>query len=177
MIAQDFSFKKVEQVARLIVPYTLLVLLVLLHFVSMPFLPEGFEKPYFVLMPVFYWSIYRPTLIPPFLCFVMGMTIDILGGMPPGLNAFMIVLLQWLIKDQRRFLMAQSYGTIWGIFAFVCLGVLTLQWVLYGISNWGWPSYEPVLKSTALTALLFPFVTWVHIAVHRILPVASKAYH
>ena len=177
MIAQDFSFKKIEQVLRMAVPYSLLTLLVLMHFVSMPFLPAGVEKPYFVLMPLFYWSIYRPTLIPPFLCFFIGLAIDIMSGMPPGLNAFMLVLLQWLIKDQRKFLMAQSYGTIWIVFGVLCLGALTAQWAMFGLSHWSWPSFEPALKSTALTTLIFPFVTWVHIAVHRMLPVASKTYH
>lgn len=177
MIAQDFSFKKIEHMARLIVPYGLMLFLLLLHFVTLPFLPDGFEKPYFILMPLFYWSIYRPSLLPPALCFGVGLAIDVLGGMPPGLNAFMLVLLQWLIKDQRRFLMAQSYGTIWALFTFICFATLSVQWTLYGLSNWNWPHFLPVVKSAALTTLIFPFVTWLHIVVHRILPVASKAYH
>ena len=127
-------------------------------------------------MAVYYWSIYRPTLMPPFLCFSVGLLLDILSGLPLGINAIIFTLVQWIVRDQRKFLMAQAYITTWAVFILVAAGAIFLQWGLYGLVSLQWSPVMPVLVSIAATILLFPVVTFLLILSHRILPVSKKSY-
>lgn len=176
MFHQGFSLKKIEDGARLLIPYLLLVLLMVLSAVRLPFLPVDVVKPPLVLMAVYYWAIYRPTLLPASLCFFAGVLTDILGGTPLGINAFIMVLTYWIVRDQRRFLRGQSYGTIWAIFGFVAILSSLIQWGLYGLAHFRWDMPLSTLEGAVTGVFLFPFVTLLLVATHRILPVSSHRY-
>lgn len=174
MIHSDVSWKGIEKAMRLAVPQILLVLLLLLSFVSLPLPYLGAARPCLVLIAVYYWSIYRPTLVPPVLCFAMGIVMDVLSGGPMGLNALILVAVQWIVRGQRRFLMGQSYPTIWAVFAVILVFSALAQWGLYGLAHMQWPVLVPVAGSVILSLLMFPFITLLFVIIHRILPVASR---
>jgi rod shape-determining protein MreD len=144
--------------------------------VSLPLSSLDVVKPQLVIMGIYYWAIYRPTLVPPSFCFVIGLLLDLLSGMPPGMNALIFVLIQWIVRDQRRFLMGQPYVTIWAVFGLVAMASALMQWGLYGLVNMNWPAPAPVLLGVLVSMLLFPLVTLLLVLTHRILPVASRAY-
>jgi rod shape-determining protein MreD len=171
----DFSFGNVAALLRLAVPQLLLALLLILNLTSLPIPYAGSVKPMLVMMAVYYWSIYRPTLVPPWLCFGVGLLMDILTGMPPGLNAFILVALQWLVCDQRRFLMGQPYITIWAVFGFLMMATALAEWVLFGVAL-GWAPVVPVVAAVLLSLFLFPVVTLLLVFAHRLLPVSSRTY-
>jgi len=174
MFDEDFSFRRAETAGRLMVPHLLLLALLLFNVVALPLVPTGAVKPQFVLMAVYYWAIYRPTLLPPFFCFLLGLIMDVLSGMPPGINALILVMTQWLVRDQRRFMMGQPYSTIWAIFGLVCVIAIGLQWALYGLVHAQWSPLMPVFSGALVSMLLFPFITLLLVAAHRLLPVASR---
>ena len=64
--------EKAETLARFCVPYALIFFLWIIDMVSLniPYLQD--LQPSFTLMFLFYWSIYRPTLLPSWLIFLMG---------------------------------------------------------------------------------------------------------
>ena len=175
MIHSGFSWKRIENAARLAVPQILLLLFVLLGFVPLPLPQIGAVRPLLVLMAVYYWSIYRPTLVPPALCFGVGLVMDILSGGALGLNALVLVAVQWIVRSQRRFLMGQPYAAIWAVFAVIVVLAAVALWGLYGLVHLHWTPFLPVVGAALLSLLLFPFVTLLFVAVHRILPVASRA--
>lgn len=174
MIHSDFSWKKIENAARLAVPQILFVFLLLLSFISLPLPYVGAVRPCLVLMAVYYWSVYRPTLVPPLLCFVAGIAMDILSGGPLGLNALVLVTMQWAVRSQRRFLMGQPYTTTWAVFAVILTFAAVAQWGLYGLAHLQWPLFMPVAASVVVSLLLYPLITFLFVMVHRILPVASR---
>jgi len=176
MIEQDFSFRRVEEILRLMAPHFLLLLLLFVNVMALPFFPDGAVKPQLVLMVVYYWAIYRPTLVPPLFCFGLGLLMDILSGMPPGINAFILVLTQWIVRGQRRFLMGQPYSTIWAVFGFVAVSSIFVQWLLYGLSHMHWGPLFPVFIGVLVGLFLFPFVTLLLVVTHRMLPVASRPF-
>lgn len=173
--AFDFNRGNVVALLRLAVPQLLLFVLLALNLMTLPIPYAGSVKPMLVMMAVYYWSIYRPTLVPPWLCFCVGLLMDILSGMPPGLNAFILVALQWLVRDQRRFLMGQPYITIWAVFGFVMTTTALIEWVLFGIA-FGWAPIIPVAAAVLLSLFLFPLVTLLLVFTHRMLPTASRTY-
>lgn len=174
MIDQDFSFRRLEETGRLLMPHFLLVSLLMLCVMTLPFLPAGAMKPQLVLMAVYYWAIYRPTLLPLVYCFTLGVLIDVLTGMPVGINALILVLTHWIVRDQRRFLMGQLYSTIWAVFGFVAIASIFVQWALCGLVNLHWGPLLPVFTGALVSMFLFPFITLLLVITHRMLPVASR---
>lgn len=175
-MAIDLSIKGFENALRLMVPMLLFVVLFFLSVTALPVPGLGAVKPALMLMAVYYWSIYRPTLTPPFLCFAIGLLLDFMTGLPLGVNAIMLTLVQWIVRDQRKFLMGQAYFTIWAVFALVATLALLMQWGMYGVVNMVWSPLAPVMFSLLSTILLFPVVTLLLIGVHRILPATQKGY-
>lgn len=160
---------------RLFIAYALLGALFLLNLTALPVPHAGLIKPYLVLIAVYYWAIFRPTLIPTWLCFVVGLLLDILSGMPPGLQAFILVIAQSLIRDQRKFLMGQPYLSIWAIFGFVAAMAAGIQWALFGFANdMQWPALMPVAAGVIVTLCLFPLVSMALIATHRMLSPGTR---
>jgi len=173
-MAADFSWRSVESAARLSVPHFILFLMAALSMVVIPVPGAGDVKPLFVLMHIYYWSVNRPRLVPPVLCFFTGLTMDILSGGALGINAIILVAAQWTTQAQRRFLTAQPFITLWAVFGLVALAAGGAQWILAGLAGMHWPPLLPGLISAAATFFLFPFIALLLGAVHHILPVAHR---
>ncbi len=172
----DRRLRQLDYMARLIIPQILLAGLLCLSFVSVPLPAMGAVKPHLVLMAVYYWSIYRPTIVPPYLCFTLGLITDVIGSTPLGLNALILIVVRWIVSDQRRFLMGQPYISIWAVFVLVATVESFVQWVLLGLaSGLHWVPLLPVAASALVSFFLFPFITLLLVFTHRLLPVASRA--
>lgn len=175
-MAINLSLKGLENALRLTVPVSFLIFLFMLSVVALPIPDIGHIKPAYILMTIYYWSIYRPTLMPPWICFLVGLLLDILSSLPLGVNAMIFTLVQWMVRDQRQFLMGQPYIVIWFVFAVVTAISHMLQWAMYGLVEWSWAPLLPVGISMAATFLLFPVISLVLILIHRILPDTQRAY-
>jgi rod shape-determining protein MreD len=156
--------------ARKLLPYSLMLLLLLLNSVHLPFSAGSDIKAPLFLIGLYYWSIYRPTLIPPWMAFTAGILADLLGGLPLGLNACVFVIVQWTISDQRRFLMGQSFVMIWFGFLLLCLFSSFAEWCIFGLMNMAWPSLKSLAFSILLGMALFPFISVILHWTHKILP-------
>lgn len=166
--------ERVELAGRLIVPYSGLAVLFVISIVAVPYPLAVVLRAPFVLMALYYWSIYRPTLIPVWLVFAAGLALDLLTGAPAGLNALTFVICRILIFDQRRFLMAQNFLMIWLGFCLLDMGVYMLQWVMFSAAHAQWMPLDYIWSSLALGALLFPVVSVFLHATHKILPNTSN---
>lgn len=173
----SFSWRGLETIIRLLIAYILLGFLFLLNLTALPIPYAGVIKPDFVLMAIYYWAIFRPRLIPTWLCFAAGILLDVLSLTPPGLQAFILVLAQSLVRDQRKFLMAQPYISLWAVFGLVALMAAAIQWALFGLSNdFQWPAIMPVAIRVVVTMCLFPVVTMALIGSHRFLSPSQHSY-
>ncbi len=152
---------KVTGTFRLIIPGIVFLILFLLNTASFSSALGGTAKPPFVLMAVYYWSIYRPSLMPVWFLFVVGITMDLLGGLPPGLTAITLVAAGWIISNQRRFFMAQPFIMIWLGFIMVSWICIVFQWLIHGILYPGWPSLRLAIFTVGYGALLFPVIVFI----------------
>lgn len=175
-MAAGTGLMAMDRAARLLWPQMLLCALFVLNMTAFPMPYAGAVRVSFVLMAVYYWAIYRPTLVPSALCFSAGLLMDVLSGMPLGLNAVVILLVQRVVKSQRRFLMGQPYIAIWAVFGLVAAAAAAMQWLLFGLAGWRWTGGLPAAAGAAASLLLFPAATMALVAVHRRLPVAPRGY-
>ncbi|MGB4057876.1 MAG: rod shape-determining protein MreD, partial [Alphaproteobacteria bacterium] len=159
-----------ESSLRLVVPYGLMALLFFVGTVSFGAPLAAAVRPPLFLMAIYYWAIYRPSLIPAWLVFAAGILMDIIVGLPMGLNALAFVLVQWALSDQRRFLMGQSFLMIWIGFAIVSMAMGIVQWGIFGLLSEAWPSFKSLLFSVIFGVALFPLISALMHLTQKILP-------
>lgn len=140
----------------------------------------GDFKPFFLLMAVYYWAIYRPTVMPVAYTFILGLLVDLITQLPTGLTALLLLGLQTLVRKSRLFLMGQPYVMVWLGFAIVALSYAICLWLAmsFAYMNFGnLSSLVQTLIAALLSILIFPAATLLLQAVHRILPVSSSPLH
>lgn len=164
------DISKPEMYLRLCIPHVVTFLLVMLNLIATNVPMMQSMKPDFVLIAVYYWAVYRPALIPPAVVFVIGIFMDLLSGTYTGLYALTYISVQWLVRNQRRFLMGQPFFTLWLGFAAVCSVVEFLQWSVYALTQDVPPEIAPVLIQLGASVFMFPFIVLALFLVHRGLP-------
>ncbi|MGH1455848.1 MAG: hypothetical protein ACRBDI_03615 [Alphaproteobacteria bacterium] len=161
---------------RFCVPYALIFVFFTLNMVSFSApLSTKIEAP-LIVMVVYYWSVYRPTLIPPVLVFFIGIYFDLLASMPLGLSAFILLVLRQAITEQRVFLIGQPFVMIWLGFTVTMVISLMIQWCLFGFINLHWTPFTPVILMMVSGALIFPMVFLVLNLSHKVLPTLRDQY-
>ncbi|MEZ5814966.1 MAG: rod shape-determining protein MreD [Alphaproteobacteria bacterium] len=162
---------RLEFLARMVVPYAFMLLVFFLGLVSVPYPLAAFFKAPLLLMAVYYWSIYRPTLIPPWLVFVGGFLFDLIAGAPyTGLSALLFLFCRIFVVDQRRFLTGQAFPVVWIGFCALDIAVHLLQWCMFSALSAAWIPFQELSSSMLLGIVTFPlFYLFLHMT-HKILP-------
>ncbi len=170
MAATTSILTYIQDLFRLGIAYAFVGFIFILNTVALSFPVTGDIKPPLLLMVIYYWAIYRPTLLTPWLVFLMGVMMDFIGNWPVGLTALIYVTVHWLIADQRRFLMSQSFVMIWAGYAFVSILAALVQWFVYGLIQWTWVPFSPIWYSIFLGCALFPILSILLHLTHKLLP-------
>lgn len=139
--------------------------------VSLPYF--GDIKPFFFLMVIYYWSIYRPTLLPVWAAFLAGTIIDLLSFYPLGIHAILFVLVRWVLTDQRLFLASQSFFMVWVIFCAVAFVSNLYLWASLSLFHFSLKPILSTLVSFTSTALLFPVISIALHMLQKLLPLQA----
>lgn len=153
--------------------YGLVFLCLVLNLMALPYPFNGPVKVPLVLMCIYYWSVYRPSFMPAWLVFLLGLIMDIISGMPLGLNAFVYMVFQWITIRQRRVLTGQSFLVIWTGFTALLCGTFLLRWGLFGVLFTA-PPIKPFFITGALSLSLFPLVSLILHYGHKALPMPTR---
>lgn len=162
--------ERLSVTARFGVSYILIALFFLLNITafSLPYI--GAIKAPLILMAVYYWSVFRPTLLPPWIVFAMGVLFDLISGFPVGIYALVLLVVRWLVSDGRRYLMGQPFVMMWVGFIVVSIGATFTEWLLFSAINMQWVSIHSAGVNMALGVALFPALIVVLHMSHKILP-------
>ena len=166
--------ERLDLAVRMVVPYALIGVSLAVNTLNFPI--DGgyiFNAP-LVIMSIYYWCIYRPSMMPSWLVFGAGIFIDVISGVPLGLNGLIFVLAQWVITDQRRYLTGQSFAMIWVGFIFVVFLTATLEVLLFRVMQGVWPNFMDQVISGMGASCLFPIFYWFLHMSHKILPVPTE---
>ncbi len=130
----------------------------------------GALAPPLMLIAVFYWALARPGLMPPTVAFVLGLAQDLMTGAPVGLSALIMVLTQWVMRGQQRYLVKRPFLLLWAAFVPVVTTATLLEWAIYAVFSFHPLPILDALVRLALGFVLFPVVAWVVlIPTHRLL--------
>jgi rod shape-determining protein MreD len=176
MFADHLSYENIRWGARAGVAQAFIIFLLLLSLVSFSLPHTDTMKPLFILIPIYYWNIYRPSMIPTLYVFILGLLVDFVLGFPVGLHAALFVILQLILKSQRLFLMGQPYLMLWLGFALVSTSLYALEWLFFSLRYLSFMPISGVFASNVITILLFPVIALILTFIQRILPPVSKSY-
>jgi len=161
---------------RISVVYMLMFLLFILNVISISTPVTMTMDIPFIVMMFYYWSIYRPTLIPPTLVFFAGFIYDLLSGWPVGLNALIFLLIRHNVTLQRLFMTGQQFIVVWLGYMFVSGLALLMQWGVFGLLRFNWSSIEPIVASWIVGIFLFPIISVILHLSHKMLPEIQGQY-
>ncbi len=160
-------WSRLDFVARSISPMAITLLLVVASVLPTHTPSFGTVSPILSLMAVYYWSIFRPDLMPPFAVFGAGLVQDILFSTPLGAFAFIFLLVRMVVVAQRRFFIGNSFVVMWWGFMLVAVGSLALAWGITSLLNMTLISASGVIFQAFLTLSLFPCFAWLFFRVQQ----------
>ncbi|HZD26285.1 MAG TPA: rod shape-determining protein MreD [Alphaproteobacteria bacterium] len=113
-------------------------------------------SPILALISVYYWSVYRPALMPAPAAFLIGVFIDLLGGGPLGVGAVVLVLARWVALSQRRALIGKSFAIGWLGYMLIGGAATLAGWLTVCIYHLQLIDPSPAVLSYGLGLLIYP---------------------
>lgn len=141
---------------RGLVPLLITVLLVVAS--ALPWRLPAFAEvtPAFVVMAVFYWTIYRPDRLPYAATFSVGLLQDLLTGTPLGMTALILLMVQGVVASQRTFFLGKPFLVVWWGFSLLMPAVGLVSWIIGSAYFDAIVPPLPILVQVVLTVILFP---------------------
>ena len=131
---------------------------------------SGFlPAPLFGLMPVYFFGLMRPDLMPVWAAFLAGAFEDLLSGGAPGIWAAAFVACYVFADRQRESLAGlASFASVLG-FAAALMVAVTTAFVVVAVYYWRLPHIAPVAATLAANILWYIPALWLmNTAQHRI---------
>lgn len=149
-------WQRLDALARYLSPFAMAFLLVLVGSVPirLPHLAE--IGPNFALISVYYWAVHRPTVLPPFAVFVLGLMADFLGAAPLGVGTVVLLGVYAITASQRRFIVGQSFLWVWSGFMIVCAGSFAITWALTSLLAGTAVDPRAVVFTVGLNIAIYP---------------------
>lgn len=105
---------------------------------------------------IFFWTIFKPELLPLFTLLGVGVVSDSIQGLPLGFHSLLFLCSSIILLSQRSFLYHQSFPLIWAVFGLSLIFYKILEQLIlrsfmefpFSLYNLGW--------SILFTVLLYP---------------------
>jgi rod shape-determining protein MreD len=155
--------------ARYMMPAATTMFLTLFNVVPLGLPGISDVTPLVTMMAVFYWSVYRPDLLPAVVVFALGLVQDMLLGSPMGLMALTLLAMHGVILSQRQAFLGKPFFVAWIGFAVISAGGFILMWIMTCVLAADLVLTHAVLFQFAFTTVSFPLAAWVFVRIHRYL--------
>ncbi len=125
--------------------------------IRLPYL--GPVAPDFAIMVAFYWAVHRPSAIPAWAIFLLGMVSDMLGGTPFGVGVLVLLVAYWTTRSQRRLFVGRPFWILWWGFSMVSAVAMILTWVVVCLLAVQFVDPTPALFSYLVGLGFYPLVS------------------
>ncbi|MDX2104215.1 MAG: rod shape-determining protein MreD [Alphaproteobacteria bacterium] len=166
-MAQPSLWERLDTRLRSITPALVTVVMALVSV-----LPIGWQAPHpavpaFTLMSVYYWTVYRPDLLPPVAVFVIGVFQDLLTGGLVGVTALLLLATHGVLLGQRKLFLGKPFWLAWIGFALVAAAAGAAQYLIVATLYWTLVPIGQAVMQALTTVLAFPLLAWFFIRTHR----------
>ena len=156
----------VSGVASATVPFLCSVFAVAIANLPISVLGGLVPPPLLALMPVYFWCLVRPDLMPPALAFAIGVLEDLFSGGPPGVWGASFVAAYAVIDRQRdSFAGLSGVGAVLG-FATAMLITAGTAYAIVSVYYWRLPPLAPVVVEITVSVLFYlpaaVVLGWIH---------------
>lgn len=158
---------RLDHMARSLTPFAIAVLLVVLSLV--PLRLPGYSPivPWLTLAAVFFWTAHRPDLLPVWAVFLLGLFADLVGGGPLGVSSLALMIVQAVVRVQRRHILPHPFIVQWVIFALFALGAELLLLLLHVLAYGRGIDPEPALFQSLTTIAFYPVLALLFVQAQR----------
>lgn len=146
-------------------PALTLILAVIIQELAVPMQAWSDLRPDIVLVGLFYWRLYRPDRCSIPLAFSIGILIDVVSGVPVGLNAFSKTLVIVLISQFSQRLRSMTFVSLLPGVLFLAFLDAGVQLLLMGLIQGFYIRWPLFLGRPVATLLVAPlcFALLIHI--------------
>jgi rod shape-determining protein MreD len=116
--------------------------------------------PAFTLMAVYHWTIYRPDLLPPSALFLVGVTQDLLAGVPPGVTALVLLVARATVLPHRSHFVNRLFPFVWTGFTMLTIGAMLFLWTLHCLLDGVLVDFRGTVFRAVLTISMFPIASF-----------------
>jgi rod shape-determining protein MreD len=148
-------------------PGTTTVLLMLLSLAPFGVWGQAALLPAVALICVWFWSLFRPAAMSPPIVFMIGLLLDLLGFLPPGVGALTMLVTYGIALRLRPVLSQQGLAVVWLIFIAIGCGIAAMNWALVSLLTFSVMPSGPALFQAGLAAALYPVVAMPLALAHR----------
>ncbi|OUS12627.1 rod shape-determining protein MreD [Rhodospirillales bacterium 47_12_T64] len=160
-------WQRIDGLARTACPFTITLLLMITFLVPLQIPNLSEVIPSVLLISVFYWTLYRPDLMPIWAVFGLAFVHDLLTGILLGIGPFILLLFCLALNGQRKFLASTSFSVLWVSFFTLSSLAFTLKWILIYLLESGTPDFRPVLFQNLTTVAVYPAFSWIFSLIQR----------
>ena len=160
-------WQQLDRWARLSAPFTLGLALAVLSVLPWPLPGAPAVTPALPLAVVYYWTLQRDDVLPPPALFLLGLTQDLLGGAPIGLNALILLLAAALIQVNRGPVARQAFAVTWFGFAILAALAEAALWAIGSLYFLVPLAPQPFLVQYLLGVCLYPPLSLLFAGVQR----------
>jgi rod shape-determining protein MreD len=165
------TLSRIDLALRSVTPFLLTLALILLGAMPLSMPVDVPITPAFGLMAVFYWSVYRPDLLPAVAVFALGLLQDLIAGAPLGITAVIWLAAFSIVLNQRKIFLGKPFAMSWWGFSMVAMAAGAARWLISSTLAGHLLDAHRMTAELASTVLLFPLSVWLFVATHRrILP-------
>jgi len=160
----DFTiWQRLDTLARRMLPVAMTLVLAMAAAVPLHVPVLSAVAPAVTLISVYYWTIFRPDLMPAPAVFAIGLFQDVVSGMPLGVHALVLLLVFAVVLGQRRFFLGKSFLVMWWGFVLIAAGALGAIWMILSSLEGQILDPLPAVFEGTVTLALFPPLTWIFI--------------
>ncbi len=150
--------RRLDIAARHVFPAGATVLLMLAVEVPLRLALQTALLPAVALICVWFWSVSRPTAMPPPVVFLIGLLLDLRGYLPLGVGVLTLLIAHGVAQRWRRFLLQQGFAVAWLAFLPIAVGGAALIWLLSALLTFRLLPSGPALFQAVLSAALYPLL-------------------
>jgi rod shape-determining protein MreD len=159
-----------SRIVASVIPVTLAILGVLIANTPVSVLGGIVPAPLLGLMPVYFWCLVRPDLMPPFWAFAIGLMEDVLSGGPPGVWAVSFVVTYATLDRQRDALAGLAGAAAIVGFATAAAICCATAYAVVALYYWRIPPLAPVMSELAMSVIFYlPTLILLNFLHHRLI--------
>lgn len=166
---------QIDHTSRYIAPGFLALILVTLTFLPLRIPGISTFIPMVDAIVIYYWCIYRPSVMPQWFVFLLGIYQDTFYGTALGLSSLTNIILRTIAITQRRLFLKESFVVIWGGFMIFALGVGFFKYIVYMLLSNQFITPNAALIQWMFSIALYPLLHWLCNVFYLSLPDQSHA--